>query len=952
MSPGADPLAAHALFLPGEPARFGRFALWGPGIEGGEPLGLFRVLGGQVRKVPTPVHYLSISQALPILRSDRHKSPSLACWSAAAGAGLGLIARGLIRPAVTETGIGEWRVEASGQPEAHLLDELAAALPPEGCAQPLPGAWPAVRVPEPAALIRQLWDALADSLPRERATQAAADGSAGHPFASWPAVKVRGAHRWPRQAEQARLVLSVLLPPDPSDDVVHGDGTGEHADGEDDTAVPAYCKLEPWVRSSTDPSLLIRVSTLWKAPPVVASRFGPEPEQAALSALRRAARLWPPLDGMLQSPDPGAMDLPGPLLDELIERSAELSASDIEVRVPAELAGEPLFPRAVAMPVPEPDTDPFFDLQRLVRLTWRPADGGEALTEEELEQLAAAKSSLVRLRGRWVRLDAATRQRLRARRSLTGGAALAAALEGGFEADGEWLEFEATGRLAELGARLAESATAAPLPVVTPATLKAVLRPYQERGLAWLAHLTQLGLGGCLADDMGLGKTVQVIALHLLRAAEAEPEGPTLVVCPTSLLGNWEREIRRFAPDTPVRRFHGGLRHLESVAADEFVLVTYGLLRNDTDDLARIRWGLIVADEAQNVKNPLAYTARRLRELPAAARIALTGTPVENRLTELWALMDWATPGLLGSLPDFQRELAGPIERDADPEATRRLSRLVRPFLLRRRKSDPGIAPELPPKTETDLVVPLTAEQASLYKAVADDGLARIQADPVNKRTLILRLLHELKQVCNHPAQYLHEPGPLAGRSGKLDALDDLLEVTTAEGESVLVFTQYVQMGRLIERHLAGQGISTLFLHGRSTDRDATVAAFQAGAAPVLLLSLKAGGVGLNLTRATHVVHYDRWWNPAVEDQASDRAHRIGQDRPVQIHRLVTEGTLEERIAAMLASKRALAETVIGVGEHWLSDMDAAQVAGLVRLGPGYAGAASGEQARDVGDRP
>jgi SNF2 family DNA or RNA helicase len=411
------------------------------------------------------------------------------------------------------------------------------------------------------------------------------------------------------------------------------------------------------------------------------------------------------------------------------------------------------------------------------------------------------------------------------------------------------------------------------------------------------------------------------------------------VVCPTSLLGNWEREISRFAPGTPVRRYHGGARHLAHVAADEIVLVTYGLLRTDAPELAEVRWGLVVADEAQNVKNPLAHTALQLRALPAAARIALTGTPVENRLTELWALLDWTTPGLLGPLSDFQRDLAGPIERDADPEATERLTRLVRPFLLRRRKTDPGIAPELPAKTETDQIVPLTAEQASLYKAVVDHGLAQIQANPhINQRTLILQLLNALKQVCNHPAQYLHELGPLAGRSGKLDALDDLLEVTMAQGESVLVFSQYVQMGRLVERHLAAQDIKTLFLHGRSVDRDATVAAFQAGAAPVLLLSLKAGGVGLNLTRATHVVHYDRWWNPAVEDQASDRAYRIGQDRPVQIHRLVTEGTLEEKIAAMLTAKRALAETVIGAGEQWLSELDAAELAELVTLGSAYAG--------------
>ena len=933
--------AAHAVFVPGEPARFGRFALWGAGIEDGESLELFHGLAGRVRKLPTPVRYLTIEQALPILLAEQEKSPSLYFWSAAVRAGLDLIARRRLRPAITDAGYGVWRIAALEDSEACRLDELAAALPPEGCAQPLPGAWPAVRVHDPAVLVRELWDALADALPRTAGTSGPTGAAPAHPFAAWQPAEVRGPHYWLRPAEQARLVLRVVLPPIPWED-------SQQADEPEDEDEPgkANCRLEPWVRSVADPSLLIRAATLWTAPPVVASRFGPDPEAAALHALRRGARIWRPLAAMLQTPEPGTIDLPESMFDDLLDCSAALSASDIEVRLPAELVGAPLLPQATAAPVPEADADAYFGLHELMRLTWRPTDGGEALTEEELNQLAAAKSSLVRLRGRWVRLDADTRRRLRARRRpLTGGAALAAALAGGLEVDGEWIEFEATGELDELGSRLADTTALALPPVPVPPTLKATLRPYQERGLAWLAGITRLGLGGCLADDMGLGKTIQVIALHLFRAASGGSDGPTLVVCPTSLLGNWEREIRRFAPGTPVRRYHGGSRHLADVAADEIVLVTYGLLRTDALELAAVRWGLIVADEAQSVKNPLAQTARQLRELPATARIALTGTPVENRLTELWALLDWTTPGLLGALPDFQRDLAGPIERDADPQATERLSRLVRPFLLRRRKTDPGIAPELPGKTEIDRIVPLTAEQASLYKAVVDHGLAEIQGNPhINQRNRILQLLNALKQVCNHPAQYLHEPGPLAGRSGKLDALDDLLEATVAQGESVLIFSQYVQMGRLVERHLAAKDIKTLFLHGRSVDRDAIVAAFQAGAAPVLLLSLRAGGVGLNLTRATHVVHYDRWWNPAVEDQASDRAYRIGQDRPVQIHRLVTEGTLEEKIAAMLTAKRALAETVIGAGEQWLSELDTAELADLVTLDSAYAGGGSGHE--------
>ena len=933
MSPTASPspYAEHALFVPGEPARAGRFALWGPGIEGGDTLDLFQGLAAGARKLPTPVRFLTIEQALPLLLAQGDKSPALTVWSAAARAGLDLIARGLLRPTVTDTGYGAWRLGPLTNADVQRLHALADALPPEGYAQALPGAWPAVRVPEPATLVRELWDALADTLPRA----AAAPGRPQtHPFAARDPVKVRGPLGWLRPEHSTRLVLRVVLPS------AERPVTAEDPDDEEG----AICKLEPWLRSVADPSLLIKAETLWTAAPVVAGRFGPDPETAALGALRRGARIWPPLAAALEPAVPGPIELPEPLLDELLERTLQLSAADIEVLIPTELLGPPLAPLAVAVPGPESAADPVFGLHRLLRLTWRPAEGGEPLTEQELDQLAAAKRSLVRLRGRWVRLDPATSRKLRRlrreHRTLTGGAALAAALADGFDLDGEWYGFEATGELAALRDRLGDKAGAsapvlAPVPVPVPPGLNATLRPYQKRGLDWLAGMARLGLGGCLADDMGLGKTIQVIALHLHRADSGESQGPTLVVCPTSLLGNWAREIARFAPGVQVRRYHGGDRHLEDLAADEIVLATYGLVRNDAPVLADVTWGLIVADEAQYVKNPLGRTARQLRTLPAPARLALTGTPVENRLSELWALLDWTTPGLLGPLEDFHQQVAVPVERNGDPAATARLTQLTRPFLLRRRKTDPEIAPELPAKTETDRLVPLTAEQASLYKAVLAHNLAEIESNPyLNQRFLILKLLTALKQVCNHPAQYLHEPGPLPGRSGKLDALDDLLEVILAEGESVLVFTQYVQMARLIERHLAAQDIKTLFLSGQTRDRDAAVAAFQRGDAPVFLLSLKAGGVGLNLTAATQVIHYDRWWNPAVEDQASDRAHRIGQDLPVQIHRLVTEGTLEEKIAALLVSKRALAESVIGSGENWLADLSTAQLADLVALGP------------------
>ncbi|WP_262505944.1 DEAD/DEAH box helicase [Streptomyces sp. TRM68367] len=384
-----------------------------------------------------------------------------------------------------------------------------------------------------------------------------------------------------------------------------------------------------------------------------------------------------------------------------------------------------------------------------------------------------------------------------------------------------------------------------------------------------------------------------------------------------------------------------GDRHLKDLAGDEIVLVTYGVLRRDREVLAETAWSLVAADEAQHVKNPYAVTARELRALPARARVALTGTPVENNLSELWALLDWTTPGLLGSLTAFRDRHARAIEAGEDPEAAERLSRLVRPFLLRRKKSDPGIAPELPPKTETDHVVPLTAEQTSLYEAQVRETMAKIaESEGIARRGLVLKLLTALKQICNHPAQYLKEHSlrqstPLRGRSGKLDLLDELLDTITAEGESVLVFTQYKQMAALLEKHLAERGVPALFLHGATpvARREEMVDRFERGEVPVFLLSLKAAGTGLNLTRATHVVHYDRWWNPAVEDQATDRAYRIGQDKPVQVHKLLAEGTVEDKVAKLLEAKRALADAVVGSGEAALTELSDADLAELVALG-------------------
>ncbi|GGQ78444.1 DEAD/DEAH box helicase [Streptomyces flaveolus] len=945
------PARLAAVFLPAPLPRDGRIAFWDP--EGGpvtgaapedgalpaeapatgaaegvpEPteLTVVRRHGTAARRGTTPALSLPLTEALPLLVRARHDPaahPATACWGAAALHALRLTARGRLLPGLTATGHDAWRAGPLDPDDVAHLRAVAAALPPEGHAVPLDGPGP-LRLPAPEALMRSFLDAVADTLPRTPA----APHASGRPFAARAAQRLPDAHDWAAEVAAGmdagvrislRLDLSAY-------DLFDGDPSGG-ARGAGAAVVQ--------VHSLADPTLVADAADLWSG--AADASFGPRARVDAALAVRRAARVWPPLDRLTEQDVPDVLSLSEDEVTDLLGVAAgRLAAAGVAVHWPRDLAHD-LSATAVVRPAPGSATDGtgFFESEDLLQFRWQLAIGGDPLTEAEMDTLAEAHRPVVRLRDRWVLVDPALARRARRRDLglLDPVDALSVALTGTAEADGETVEVVPAGALATLRDRL----TAGTGPAEPPPGLHATLRDYQLRGLAWLDLMTSLGLGGCLADDMGLGKTVTLIALHLKRARTE----PTLVVCPASLLGNWQREITRFAPGVPVRRFHGPDRTLEDLK-DGFVLTTYGTMRSAAATLAEQPWGMVVADEAQHVKNPYSATAKALRTIPSPARVALTGTPVENNLSELWALLDWTTPGLLGPLKSFRARHARAVENGEDEEAVQRLARLVRPFLLRRKKSDPGIVPELPPKTETDHPVPLTREQAALYEAVVRESMLAIEtAGGMARRGLVLKLLTSLKQICDHPALFLKEEHPpggadrLTARSGKLALLDELLDTVLAEDGSVLVFTQYVGMARLITSHLSAHAVPVELLHGGTPvpERERMVDRFQSGATPVLVLSLKAAGTGLNLTRAGHVVHFDRWWNPAVEEQATDRAYRIGQTQPVQVHRLITEGTVEDRIAEMLESKRALADAVLGGGESALTELTDRELSDLVSL--------------------
>ncbi len=708
-------------------------------------------------------------------------------------------------------------------------------------------------------------------------------------------------------------------------------------------------RLEYMLQATDDPSLLVPVAEVWRHRGQTArflTRRFDQPQERVLAGLGRASRVFEPIVESLRSARPELVALSTREAADLVrDKALLLKASGFGVLLPGldTRLNVRLRLRGAREPDPSRSDGPgMLSFNSLVSYDWQLALGDQPLTQEEFEMLAQLKEPLVQLRGRWVdvRPDQIERALAFIQKHQVGqmqlGEALSTALA---PADFDGVEIssvEASGWIDTLledvrsGARaeLAEE----------PPGFHGQLRTYQKRGVAWLATLQRYTLGSLLADDMGLGKTPTLIAL-LLRG----PSRPTLVICPTSVVGNWRHELARFGPSLKVLVHHGPGRasrdelHVAAVQHD-VVLSTYSLLHRDEDSLTRIRWDGLVLDEAQNIKNASTRAAQAARAMSARWKVALTGTPVENRLADLWSIFQVINPGYLGSADEFRRQFAMPIERASDADATARLKALTAPFILRRLKTDRSVIADLPDKQEMKVYCSLTREQATLYEAVLQDTMRQIaESEGMRRRGLVLALLTRLKQVCNHPALLMHDGSPLPDRSGKLARLGEMLEEVIAGDERALVFTQYAEMGRLLLDYLRTTlDREVLFLHGGTpmAERDRFVAEFQtdANGPPIFILSLKAGGTGLNLTRANHVFHFDRWWNPAVENQATDRAFRIGQTRNVQVHKYVCVGTFEETLDELIERKVALAESIVGTSEAWITEMSTDELRNLFRL--------------------
>jgi superfamily II DNA or RNA helicase len=864
--------------------------------------------------------------------ADAVSGPSVAFLAAVRDLADDLVLRGRVLPALTATQEARWQPVLVGA-DATRFGELRRLVPP---------VCRSATGDSTEATLHAVLGAMVDALVRERLAGTRADGwlsslvddprvAQDQDFQRALGDALAGWHHATVQRSPVRTVfrLSHLdedpeLPPDQAD---------------------AWL-VEFLLQPHEDPSVLVPAAQMWADGGLAVYAFADDPQHQLLADLGRASRLYPGLDAALHDRHPAELELDTEGAYEFLRHTPLLAGAGFGVLLPT--WWQRPVELGLSLTVHTGQTagvvmrDRTVQRSSLADFRWEIALGDQVLSEAELRELAAAKVPLVRLRGRWVYLDAGRLAKGLAflRRGGVGQISAGEALRRVWRhpddetdlplpvtaAGGDgWLGDLLAGRLAEHLELLDP-----------PPGLTAVLRPYQRRGLSWLAFLDRLGIGACLADDMGLGKTIQLLALEA-HTRQGERRPPTLVVCPLSVLGNWRREAARFTPGLSVSVYHGAGRTF--APSGDIVLTTYATVARDAGTLRGVEWDRVVLDEAQHIKNSASAVSQAVRKLRARHRVALTGTPVENRLAELWSIVDFLNPGILGTVNTFRARYSVPVERFGDEAAAARLRRVTRPLLLRRLKTDRAVISDLPDKRETRQLCTLTVEQATLYRAVVDEMFLHIdEGRRVRRKGIVLAAMTKLKQVCDHPAQLLRDGSPLAGRSGKLDRLEEILEHVLERGEKALVFTQFARFGGMLAPHLAATlGCEVLYLHGGTPtgERDALVERFQTSPSPgVFILSLKAGGTGLNLTAANHVVHFDRWWNPAVEAQATDRAFRIGQGRDVFVHTFLSIGTVEERIDELINSKSTLLDLAVGGGESWLTELSTSDLRALVALSP------------------
>lgn len=708
---------------------------------------------------------------------------------------------------------------------------------------------------------------------------------------------------------------------------------------------------QPWFlrflfQAEDDPSLIIDTKDAWERKRRIQKAGLPEDfHHQFLTDLGVATRLFSLMEKALVVPKPTSLSLNTLEAYSFLQESAViLKECGFGIFVPSfwDMATRKGTQPKVVMKAAASAGNSGFGLSQMINFDWQIACGDKTITPVEFEALVRLKIPLVNIRGQWVELQPELTENLLKYLNKTEGVPLAEfiRLSLGSEQEGLQVErIEAKGWLKELLEGLSGSVKLDELP--QPGDFRGEMRPYQIRGFSWMAYMNKFGLGVYLADDMGLGKTIQFIALLQNQKKEGLTK-PSLLVCPTSVIGNWERELAKFSPDMAVLVHHGagrltskGFSH--EVKGKDVIITSFPLLHRDRDVLKDIDLGYIVLDEAQNIKNPYTKQAQATRAIKADLKVALTGTPIENRLSELWSIMEFLNPGYLKGLAEFRREFAIPIERYNDEEKAKGLKGLISPFILRRLKTDPAIITDLPEKVEVKTFSLLTKEQATLYQATVTNMMQKIDSlDGIDRKGEVLALLIKLKQICNHPALFLKDMSKLSLRSGKLERLIQMLEEVLEENDRALIFTQFAEMGKMLKGYLEEQFLGeVLFLYGGLSrkKREEMIARFQMETGPKLfVLSLKAGGLGLNLTQANRVFHFDRWWNPAVENQATDRCFRIGQKKNVIVHKFICQGTVEERIDEMIEKKKGLAEKIVGAGENWITELSTDKLRQLFAL--------------------